>query len=325
MNEQKIAIIFTGQGTQYQGMGNDIRSAFPTAREVYRRAKDILGFYTNLMCFNSIIQKRSFERTDYVQIAIFVTNHALYSVLHEYLPDLKFHATAGHSLGEYNSLVLSKALEFEQALKLVKLRGAYMHKISKDISGGLLAIVGYSDTSLTEELNNLKKKGIYIALLNTERQMVIGGKKLDLEYAKEELKKSGLRISTLNVEGPFHTPYMQKAADYLREGIDQIEVNLGNVPVVANSSARFIIDPLDIKEELYKQIFNPVNWVDSIRRMYEFGIRFYLIIGADKYEVTRGMINHIVRGMVKEIDEKIKIMVVKDERSLENVVNELSK
>ncbi len=320
MPEQKIALLFPGQGTQYAGMGKDIYEDAcygQSTREVYEKSCGILGRVTSLFCFNSTLQKISFKKTNYTQIAVFVTNHAFYNILNEKFPGLKYYATAGHSLGQYNALVASGAVSFEDALQLVQKRADYMGKVSRQINGGLLALIGNFDESSALKLNEeLKTSNVCITLFNSPRQIVIGGKKINLEEIAEKLKEKKIRSAKVDVQGPFHTPYMEKAADMLKEDIFSTPFNLATVPVVANSSARFIVDPKDIEHEIYEQISSPVKWSQSLKRMAEEGIDLYVVAGADK--------NEFVRKTIEQTNKNAKVLVAKDIRSLDDAVCQLT-
>ena len=260
-------------------------------------------------------QKVKLTNTDYAQLAVFVTNHAFYEVLKKKVPDLKYSAVAGHSLGEYNAMVATGALRFEDALKLVQKRSQYMHSVSSKVDGGLVALVGKDDEELDALKQDLKNRGVYVALINAPQEIVVGGPNVELEKL---IKEYGQRYTRkIKVEGPFHTSYMQPAAEQLKDDLSSIGFKLASIPIVANSSARFIVDPEEIEEELSSQVFNPIQWSKSIERMQKQGFMVYLIVGADKY--------NIIKNMVKKINQDAEVLTVKDAESLENIAIKIDK
>lgn len=310
MAEEKIALLFPGQGTHYVGMGRDLYDKHPAIRNVYDKAAEILDIRARVMSLGKL-QHFGFKRTDYVQIGVFVANHAMYELFRSRYPDLRYHATAGHSLGEYNALVASGAISFELALPLVQKRGKHMHDSSNKTNGGLVALIAKSHTDLGKQLSELEARKVYPALYNSPGSITIGGRKESLDSAVAELEEKGIRAVKVNVEGPFHTLYMKDAADMLRKDINSTRFNFAAVPIVANSSARFILDPMDIEQELYAQVYSPVMWADSIKRMRESGIDFFIVIGLDKDE--------FIKKTVGRVDKDVRVMTVMDIPSLYNV------
>lgn len=305
MPEQKTALIFPGQGTQWYGMGNDAYQASQHARAIYDAAWKSLGIEKG----ERNIPFESLNRTDKQQLAIYVTNHVFFELFRKAFPDFKYHAVAGHSLGEYNAVVASGALEFEDGLKLVEKRGRYMHEASARVETGLAALIVGEGIDIDDTLRELENEGIYAALSNSKRQIVVGGPRSSLEAATQRLIKAGIRTITLPVEGAFHTRYMNEAADQLRSDLNQTSFKLAEVPIVANSSSRYIVDPEDIKYELYLQVNKLLKWFDSVRRMLEQGIQNYLVIGADRTD--------IMKGLIRQVNKKVEVFTIKDMQTLD--------
>ena len=314
MNSGKIALLFPGQGTQYEGMGRDIYNKYPTARNVYDTAEQVLGLRLMFDSKRNLIrkildgyQRKKLKRTDYAQLEIFVTNHAFYEVFREMAPNLKYDAVAGHSLGEYNALVAAGAICFEDALRLVHKRGLYMRDVSREVDGGLVALRVKNGEDLLALARKFENRDVYLALINSPNQIVVGGLKTALESVIKDFE-IGKKVE---VEGPFHTKYMGPAASQLKGDLDYIDFKLASVPIVANSSARFIVDPKDIEEELYLQLFNPVKWSNSIKNMTQQAFVRYILVGADK--------NHIIRNMVQQTNPNAEVLMIKDAESLEKI------
>jgi len=306
MPEQKTALIFPGQGTQWYGMGNDAYQASPHARAIYDAAGISLGIGKG----ERNIPFESLNRTDKQQLAIYVANHVFFELFRKAFPGFKYHAVAGHSLGEYNAVVASGALGFEDGLKLVEKRGRYMHEASARVETGLAALLVREGTDIDATLRELENDGIYVALSNSARQVVVGGPRSSLETAIQRLTKAGIKAIHLPVEGAFHTRYMNEAAEQLREDLNQTTFKLAEVPIVANSSSRFIVDPEDIRYELYLQVNKLLKWFDSIRRMLEQGIQNYLVIGADSAEV--------MKGLIRQVNKEVKVFTIKDMQTLDS-------
>lgn len=332
MPEQKVALIFPGQGIDYSGADRIIYDISDITRAVYSKARELLSFTKSTVFPSSrlhgISQRLTVGRTDYAQVAIYVANHAVYFAMMEHLQGFRPTAVAGHSLGEYNALVASGAIGFEDALRLVEKRGKYMQQVSEKVKGGLVALIMRDEKSLNSLLGDLAhgeyvyrtesgEDGLYPALINSPNVLVVGGPKYYLKSHMGVLVKRAMRAIPLNVAGPFHTPYMKPAADLLKNEINSAPFKLAELTtVVANCSAEFIVDPVHIKAELIAQPFTPVQWLQSMRRMLEQGIDLYVVIGPDKTEAVKSWLN--------QIDRDAKVLTVMGRKSLEDVVQRLS-
>ena len=347
MDRKKIAFIFPGQGSQYAGMGLDISNHYPVAKDAFERADDLLGYKISTLCwekdekhsheklrsrlksigdlfhleFLDRLQKKMQKRplleyTRYSQPAVFTVSVACLEALRQELRShgahVDFDMTAGHSLGEYTALYAAKAFSFEEGLMLVKARGEYMQECGDNIeNAGLLSIVGKAKIQGLERV--CQEANVQIAVYNNDYQVVLGGYDENLKRAKEMVEEMGLKGIPLKVSGPFHTYLMKPAADRMQFFLDGRDFTIMSRPVIANTSTRAIVDPLDIKNELMDQIFKSVFWKESIEKMIKGGVRVFVEIGPGK----------ILNGLISKVDPDVKILNVENPQTLEKTVKEL--
>jgi [acyl-carrier-protein] S-malonyltransferase len=269
-----ILYVFPGQGSQYEGMGQDICEAFDVAARVYDRASDVLGYDIREMSFNNPDDQLNLTR--HTQPALLTHHIACLEVFMEKTGgSLPPAMAAGHSLGEYSALVAADALTFETALGLVKKRGELMGEHGQ---GEMTAFMMALDDirPLAEAFH------CAVSACNQPMQTVVGGSSEDLaaleaRVAEEFPRKKAIRLKT---EGAFHTYYMDKAADLFRVTLDEAEMRPPRIRVLSNYTGGFHDDDVDgIKERLYLQLKAPVMWNDNlvtafgegIDRVYEFG------------------------------------------------------
>ncbi len=327
MKFRSIALIFPGQGSQYLGMGKDIYENFASVREVFEEASEVLGYDLKELCFSKpsdadsvMSQGRDLNKTIYTQPAVFTTGYACFRALaddcRERKDDLDFRFTAGHSLGEYTALAASGALAFAPCLSLVNERADRMTEVGRGLpDAGLMAVVerkGDLDYDLIYDL--CRTYGLNITLKNTRRQIVVGGSKAALAEMAGELKLQGKIPTMLNVEGPFHTPNMKPAADRLKETLDRTSFNIASRPVIANVTTNAIVDPIHITDELYRQIFQIVDWRGSIEKAVSYGTDLFIELGPKK----------VLSNMIKDICADIPRLNVEDMASLEAAVKALT-
>lgn len=269
----RVIFVFPGQGSQYVGMGSDIHAEYETARAVYDQASEILGYDMAELSFRDPEDK--LNRTQFTQLALLTHSVACLRVFQQLTENrVQPYACAGHSLGEYSSLVAAGALDFGDALKLVEKRGQLMSEYGR---GKMVAF------PLAEETVRSFVSSHYcgIGACNLPEQTVVGGNEADLEavtaYVREKFKKRG---TFLNTEGAFHTYLMTKAAEEFRPHLEATPMRTPEVRVVSNFTGNYHADdPDQIKALLFFQLFNPVRWIwgmqhalqDDVHTIVEFG------------------------------------------------------
>lgn len=307
----KIAFLFSGQGAQYIGMGKEISEKFSESQKIYEAADKALGFSISELCFKG--NKEELNMTENTQPAIVTTSIALLKALETY--GIKASVTAGLSLGEYSSLVYSKVLDFEDAVKLVKKRGKYMQEAVPEGVGTMAAILGLDSDKVNEACKMAKEHGVVeVANYNCPGQIVIAGEIEAVEAACNKAKELGAkRAIRLSVSAPFHTSMLKVAGEKLYEELKDIKLNPMEVPVVTNVTGDYIKDVNEIKELLKKQVMSSVMWEKIIRNMLKDGVDTFIEIGPGK----------ALSGFVKKINRKVNILNVEDLKSLEKTVNSL--
>lgn len=304
----KIAFIFSGQGSQYIGMGKELYDNVPSCKKIYDEANEVLGFDLKELIFNG--DKEDLNITENTQPAILTTSIAILQAIKDkgINPDI----VAGLSLGEYSALVASEALEFETAVSLVKKRGRFMQEAVPQGVGSMIAVIGLDENKIKEVLKIASEKGIVeIANYNTNSQIVIGGKREAVEFASKLLKEYGARrVIPLKVSGPFHTSLLNEASIRLKNEFENIHFNDPKIKIITNVTADFIENGNEIKDLLINQVKSSVRWSETIEKMLDEGIDTFIEIGPLK------TLSSFVREISKERKATVKIFNVEDLKSL---------
>lgn len=304
----KVAFIFSGQGSQYIGMGKELYNNIPSCQKVYDKANEVLGFDLKELIFNG--DKEELNITENTQPAILTTSVAILQAIKE--KGIKADIVAGLSLGEYSALVASEALDFETAVSLVKKRGRFMQEAVPQGIGSMAAVIGLDESEIKKVLKVASEKGIVeIANYNTNNQIVIGGECAAVELATELLKEAGARrVIPLKVSGPFHTSLLNEASIKLENEFNNIEFNDPKIKTITNVTADFINDKTEIKNLLINQVKSSVRWSETIEKMIDEGIDTFIEIGPLK------TLSSFVREISKEKKTYVKIFNVEDLKSL---------
>ena len=276
------AFLFPGQGSQYVGMGEDIFNQSPAVQETYNSASDILGFNLQDISFGG--PDTRLKETQFTQPAIFVHSVVVNTILKE--KDIQPHAVAGHSLGEFSALVSAGVLEFDDALKIVKIRSTEMANTGKTTPGTMAAILGAKDDQLEIICN---QDGIVVpANINAPGQIVISGDIKAINAAIKTAKNIGIRRALkLNVSGAFHSPLMEPVREPLLEIIDSVTLKDAHIPVYQNVSAKPVTDSITIQKNIINQLESPVLWSETILNMKNEGISDFFEVGPGK--VLKGL------------------------------------
>ncbi|MFO7951879.1 MAG: ACP S-malonyltransferase [Bacillota bacterium] len=273
----KKGVFFPGQGAQYAGMGKDFYEKFSVARAVFDQAADVLGNDFLDTIFSGPEEK--LQQTENTQPAILAVSVSIFRVLEN--RGLSAAAMAGLSLGEYSALVSAGALSFEEALPLVQKRGIYMQKAVPTGAGKMIAIMGLDHEKVEEICREAEKLGIVApANYNCPGQIVITGQTGAVEHARKLAGEAGAKkCSELKVSAPFHCSLLQPAEEKMAEELEKVAIKKPSVPIVCNVSACFTDDPGQIKQNLIKQVSNPIMWEQSVRNMITEGIDEFLGVG----------------------------------------------
>ncbi|MBN2444025.1 MAG: ACP S-malonyltransferase [Spirochaetales bacterium] len=276
------AYVFPGQGSQKKGMGEDL---FDSYKDLVVKADNILGYSIRELCLND--PNDQLGQTQFTQPALYVVNALTYLKKKEetgILPDY----VAGHSLGEYSALFAAGVYDFETGLKIVKYRGQLM---SEAKGGGMAAVIGLEVNQIEKVLIDNSLTSIDIANFNSPNQIVISGRKEDIEGAKSVFEAAGAMLYLpLKVSGAFHSRYMNDAAENFKSYIEQFEFFEPKIDVIANVNA-LPYNKNSIEENLYKQITHSVQWLKSVLYMKEKGVTEFEELGPGK----------VLTGLIKKI------------------------
>jgi [acyl-carrier-protein] S-malonyltransferase len=284
------AFVFPGQGSQYVGMAKSFAEV-PAGKEMLEKADDIL--HTDLSRTMLEGPEDKLRQTEYTQPALFL--HSSLALAYGGV-DGEPTAMAGHSLGEFTALCAAGAFTFEDAISLVHLRGKLMAEAGKRSPGTMAAIIGMEPEKLTTlclDIENETKAIVRPANFNSPGQIVVSGSVDGVREAIARAKAQGVRMAKeLSVSGAFHSPLMQYAADGLKEALDSTTIFAPKIPVFANVTAEPHGTPETIRELLVRQLTAPVRWEETVKNMYDSGVREFVELGPGK--VLQGLIGRTV-------------------------------
>jgi [acyl-carrier-protein] S-malonyltransferase len=294
----KTALLCSGQGSQYVGMMKDLFDNSNKAKEIIQKADEILDFSLSEICFNGPMDV--LKQTRFTQPAIFLHSAVLYELLKD---KLEFDAVAGHSVGEYAALYIAGVIEFEDALRLVSLRGQLMYSAGEELPGTMFAVINLDDDKVVEVCNKLNQNDegavVVAANFNSPGQVVVSGSRDYLRNNINAFKEAGAKlVKELVVSGAFHSPLMKPAQLELEKAINTIEFKNAKVPVYSNVYAKPLTNADEIKNALIAQLTAPVLWTQSLRQMFSDGITRFVELGPGQ----------VLQGLVKRTLENIEIL-----------------
>lgn len=281
-----IAYVFPGQGAQFSGMAKDLFDSSSTARDLFNKANNILGFKISEIMFEGT--EEELKQTKVTQPAIFLHSVILSIVKKdEFKPDM----LAGHSLGEFSALTAAGALSFEDGLKLVALRAKLMQHACELQPSTMAAVLKLDVNTVDSVIKQINNDIVVAANYNTPAQIVISGTLSGVEAASEKLKEVGGRVVPLKVGGAFHSPLMEPARKELGETIKKVDLKTPICPIYQNVNAQPVKNVDVIKSNLISQLTSPVRWVQTINNMIADGATTFYEVGPGK----------VLQGLIKKI------------------------
>ncbi len=286
----KHAYVFPGQGAQFSGMGKDLYENNESAKALFEKADEILGFRITDIMFGGTADE--LKQTKVTQPAVFLHSVILAKVL-----GVKPDAVAGHSLGEFSALVVSGAVSFEDGLRLVSKRAMAMQKCCENRPGGMAAILGLDDAVVEQACADID--GVVVAAnYNCPGQLVISGADEAVDAACARLKEAGARRALrLPVGGAFHSPLMEDARAELEQAIAEVEFHTPVCPIYQNVDAQPQTDPEKIKANLIAQLTAPVRWTQIVRNMLADGVTEFTELGP----------GNVLQGLIKKVDAEVAV------------------
>ena len=306
-----FSVIFPGQGSQLVGMGKEFYDKFDIVKKLFKEADETLNFSLSKFILEG--PKEKLDLTANTQPAIFLISYSIYHVVqNEFninLANAKYFA--GHSLGEYSALSCAGYIKFSDTLKILRIRGdAMQNSVPKGI-GGMVAILG-STVEIIEKILKDNKNNLIaqIANDNSEGQIVLSGKIVDLDKLILILKENNIKNIKLPVSAPFHSNLLSEATKIMAEELNKLEFKNSENKIISNVTAREMSNIEELKMLLIKQIENRVRWRESVLNMIEKGVNHFIEIGPGK----------VLSGLVKRINREVKIDTINNQEDIKNLV-----
>lgn len=301
-----VGLLFPGQGAQAVGMGRDFFERSRAAKDLFKKADEILGFPLTKIIFEG--PEEELTQTVNSQPAIYVTSLAALAALREAYPGLKISSAAGLSLGEFSALAALGVFTFEEGLRLVQKRGVYMEEAGKRTQGSMVSVLGLSvaDCQLVAQA-----AGVEIANINSPEQIVLSGELTKIERAAALASEKGAkRALILKVSGAFHSSLMKEAGDRLQTLLAPVSFKDPKGLFLSNVTGDFESDPARIKENLGKQVTQSVRWVQTVERLASRGEKHFIEPAPGK----------VLKGLAKRIQKEVQVESLETSEDLAKVV-----
>lgn len=307
----KFAMVFPGQGSQAVGMLADLAPQYPVVEQTFQQASEVLSYDLWDLVQNGTAEELG--QTHRTQPALLTASVALYRIWQQKFPEQKPAVMAGHSLGEYSALVCAGVLDFQEAVKLVELRGQAMQDAVPAGAGAMFAIIGLENGAIINACQQAQQEtGEIVSAVNfnSPGQVVIAGTKTAAERAATLCKEAGAkRALPLAVSVPSHCELMKPAADKLAEALVHVTLNASQVPVINNVDVQVEMKAAAIRLALVRQLYSPVRWTDIVEKMVAEGVTTLYEIGPNK----------VLTGLAGRISKEITAKAVNDVASFDVV------
>ena len=305
-----FSVIFPGQGSQFVGMGKEFYDRFDIVKKLFKEADEALGLSLSKIILEG--PKEELDLTANTQPAIFLISYSIFQVIKkEFNKDLhKAKFFAGHSLGEYSAIACAGYLDFQDTIKILKIRGDAMQNSVPKGEGGMVAVLGATIENIEKILEDNKNDFLAeIANDNSEGQIVLSGKIQDLEKLSTVLKVNKIKNIKLPVSAPFHCSLMNKATDIMKEELAKLKFKKGSNPLISNITADEIFNADELKDLLIMQIENRVRWRESVINMIGKDINQFIEIGPGK----------VLSGLVKRVSKEVEVSSINNEEDIKNI------
>lgn len=303
---KKVVLLFSGQGAQKVGMGQDLAGAYPAVQAMFDRANEVLGFALTETMFTGPMEELT--RTSRCQPALYLHGLAVLEVLKQRVPGLEIAACAGLSLGEFTAHAAAGTFDFETGLKLVFQRGTFMEEACEETRGSMAALIG-GDEAAVREL--AAECNVDVANLNSPGQIVISGTVEGIKLAISKVKEKGIRKAVeLPVAGAYHSRLMRSAQDKLAGVLKAVPFRMPDVPVVSNFEADVVTSEIVIRNTLERQVTGSVRWVESMQLLLKEGNNLFLELGPDA----------TLAGFMGRIDKSAKVLSIASVAGLDAAV-----
>ena len=306
---KKFAMVFPGQGSQTVGMLAELAGDYPIVQETFKQASEVLGY--DLWQLVQEGPAEELNKTWQTQPALLTASVAVYRVWQQKYPALKPEVMAGHSLGEYSALVCAGVLDFQDAVKLVELRGKLMQQAVPEGTGAMYAIIGLDNDAIINACKQAEQGEVVSAVnFNSPGQVAIAGAKAAVERAAALCKEAGAkRALPLAVSVPSHCALMKPAADQLSVSLESITLKEAGVSVLNNVDVKNEIEADAIRNALVRQLYSPVRWTETVEKMAQNGVEVLVEVGPGK----------VLNGLTKRIVDSLQAVSVNDVKSLDSV------
>ena len=306
---KKFAMVFPGQGSQTVGMLAELAGNYPIVQETFKQASEVLGYDLWQLVKEGPVEE--LNKTWQTQPALLTASVAVYRVWQQKYPALKPDVMAGHSLGEYSALVCAGVLDFQDAVKLVELRGKLMQQAVPEGTGAMYAIIGLDNDAIINACKQAEQGEVVSAVnFNSPGQVVIAGAKAAVERAAALCKEAGAkRALPLAVSVPSHCALMKPAADQLSVSLESITLKAPVVAVLNNVDVKAETDAVAIRNALVRQLYSPVRWTETVEKMAQNGVEVLVEVGPGK----------VLNGLTKRIVDSLQAVSVNDVKSLDSI------